>query len=179
MRLVDFSYFLIPAINLLTKLGGQMKTLITTFTLLFSAFTLGSTIEWDETRTSQDSMINLYELRCETFLGSNIAQERRESTVLRGIHLNHRGLPNLHFEYDLVSAQGCDRALLDQLVDDSFMRFNHAEAKITVIQKAAKKPRIYRGQCMRNVQEQVIIDFGQGTVLETSLLGKLIAATDC
>ncbi|MCR9203686.1 MAG: hypothetical protein NXH75_03850 [Halobacteriovoraceae bacterium] len=154
-----------------------MKTIIASLLLLISTLSFANgPVEWDEVKTTQPALISLHELRCVTRLGSHV---NTMFTELGGLHLNHRGLPQVHFEHEVATAVGCDRTLLDKLVDESFQRFGHASADIIHVLKTAKEPRIYRGQCMRNIQEQVFIDFGQGTVLETSRLGKLIAATGC
>lgn len=155
-----------------------MRTLLITSLLLISKLTMAA-IEFDEVRTSKTDLLNVNKLHCEMRLGSQLREEDRHSTVLEVFSFMGFGLPPMHFEHKEVRQRGCDQVVLDQLVDDSLMGFGHSKAKITLIKRTAKLPRIYQGKCMRNIQEQVEVDFGQGTILKSSLLGTLIDATGC
>jgi hypothetical protein len=159
----------------------HMRKLVSVFLFSLSIVVSAAATEVDfsESKLSFTEMFNLYELNCMVNLGSQVSQENRERTILAGFLIDQRSQANLHFKHEKAFAKGCDRGALDKLVDDSFMAFNHAQAKVTITLRTAKNPRLFRGKCMRNIQEQVEIDFQQGTVLKTSLLGKLIDATGC
>jgi len=85
------------------------------------------------------------------------------------IEMNHQG----------ARAAGCDQEALAQLLDVSAHRFGFVPATVTVTKNTAKLPRLVSGQCQRNYSEQIEIDFGQGTVLQTTKEGKLILASGC
>lgn len=132
--------------------------------------------DFNEKRITFVDFINLFELSCKIQVGQDIPQEDRTFTVLEKVLLSST---ELLFKHELATASHCDLSTLDKLVQDSFTHFNHAEATITIIKRTGKSPRMVFEKCQRNYQEKIIIDFGQGTVLETSLLGKLIPAVGC
>ena len=158
-----------------------MKTLFTILTISISQliFSAPNKIEFVEEVFTAKEMVSLNKLKCILNLGSNVLPENREVTTLEGLRFGARDFPTIHFEHSSARTLGCDMAALDKLVDDSFLSVSHAEVLVTLIQTTAKEPRLYRGQCMRSIREQIIMDFEQGTILKTSQLGKLIPATGC
>ncbi len=135
-------------------------------------------IEFNEKRIDFVEHINLYGISCKIVVGQDLPKEDRTFTILEKLGLHHRN-SNILFDNEVASTSGCDLAILDKLIKDSHMSFGHAEATITIVKRTAKFPRIVFGKCQRNYQEKLIIDFEQGTVLETSLLGKLLPAVGC
>lgn len=124
-------------------------------------------------------LLSVHKLTCVTTLGrTDVPAEERTFTQLERAIFPSRH-EAIEMDHRAATVMGCDLEALDQLVHDSHMRFGHAEAVITVRRGLSKKPRMVFGKCQRNYQEEVKIDFGQGTILKTSRLGKLKPATGC
>ncbi len=124
------------------------------------------------------TMQSVHELRCVTRLGGDSPREDRTFTELNLKYIMG-GQDTIKIDPRRATVKGCDLEVLDQIVNDSHNRFGHADVTVTVTIETSKNPRIVFGKCQKNHIEQVKIDFGQGTVLESSRLGILIPATGC
>jgi hypothetical protein len=146
--------------------------------LLFFILALASTntfaqMEFDEKIIQKTSMVPVYDLICILPMGD----QSRIFTELKRIP-TRADLP-FEMEHGAPQAQGCNQEAMQSLHRDSAMRFGFVDVDITIIKRTAKNSRILSGKCIRNYQEQVVIDFNYGITLKTSLRGKLIPADDC
>ncbi|MFT6067957.1 MAG: hypothetical protein ACJAT2_002552 [Bacteriovoracaceae bacterium] len=154
-----------------------MKKIIVVMAVLMSTTVLASS-RFDTEEVVFKTMQSVHELQCVTRLGGDLPREERTFTELNLKYIMG-GQDIIKIDPRRAIVKGCDLDLLDQIVNDSHNRFGHAEVTVTVTKEVSKKPRIVFGKCQKNYNEQVKIDFGQGTVLESSKLGILIPATGC
>lgn len=124
------------------------------------------------------TLLSVHELQCVTRLGGSLPREDRTFTEI-SLKFIMGGQDIIKIDPRRASVKGCELEVLDQIVNDSHQRFGHADVTVTVTKETSKLPRMVFGKCQKNYNEQVKIDFGQGTVLESSKLGILIPATGC
>jgi hypothetical protein len=124
------------------------------------------------------TLLSVHQLQCVIFAGGDTPREDRLFTEL-SIKFIMGGDDIIKIEHRKARIKGCDLEALDEIVNNSFQRFGHADVTVTVIKETSKKPRIVFGKCQKNYNEQVKVDFGKGVILESSRLGILIPATGC
>lgn len=156
-----------------------MKRLELMMIAVLLAHPAAAQIEYEEHQVTFMELINVHSLNCVIPLGRQAPIEERVYTELREHYLKAGAHESIEMDHREAILVGCDLEVLDQLVEDSRMRFSHVEAEITVRKGLAKKPRIVFGQCQRNYKEQIVIDLGRGIVLKTPELGMLKPATGC
>lgn len=154
-----------------------MKKILVMMAVLMGTNTYANN-QFDKEEVVFKTLQSVHELRCVTRLGGDAPREDRTFTELP-LKFIMGGQDIIKIEPRGATVKGCELEVLDQIVNDSFQRFGHADVTVTVTKETSKKPRIVFGKCQKNYNEQVKIDFGQGTILESSKLGILIPATGC
>lgn len=124
------------------------------------------------------TLLSVHQLQCVIYAGGDSPREERLITDL-SIKFIMGGEGIIKLEHRKARIKGCDLEALDQIVNDSFQRFGHADVTVTVIKETSKKPRMVFGKCQKNYNEQVRVDLGEGIILESSKLGILVPATGC
>lgn len=147
------------------------KFLMLSLLLTTSAF---AQMEFNVEKVTFSKMVYVSQLSCVTTIGTSgftytELRQNFNSGHNQAIVMNHED----------ARLAGCDQDALQILVENSSRRFGFVTAKVTVKKSTGKNPWIVNGQCVRKYHEMIEIDFGQGTVLETSEIGKLISAEFC
>jgi len=159
-----------------------MKVIIATvLSLLAIASTSARSFEFDTTKIKISGLINLYNLECVIPTGGNKPLEDRIYTKLSNIYVvgNHQSEIQIELEHKIAFMKGCDLDILDQLKEDSNMRYGHAPAEVILTKEISKKPRLYQGKCVKTLVESLSIDFGRGTILKTGRISALQEAKGC
>ncbi len=159
-----------------------MKVIISTvLSLLTIASTSASTSGFETTKIKINGLINLYNLECVIPTGGSRPLEDRIYTKLSNIYVvgNHQSDIQIELEHKIAFMKGCDLDTLDQLKEDSHMRYGHAPAEVILTKEISKKPRLYQGKCVKSLIESLTLDFGRGIVLKTSRISALQEAKGC
>ena len=159
-----------------------MKVIMATvLSLLTIASTSASSSGFETKKVKINGLLNLYNLECVIPTGGNRSLEDRIYTKLSNIYVvgNHQSDIQIELKHKIAFKKGCDLDTLDQLQEDSHMRYGHAPAEVILTKEISKKPRVYQGKCVKTLVESLSIDFGSGIILKTGRISALQDSKGC
>lgn len=94
-------------------------------------------------------------------------------------HGIRKGFDSIELDHTAATVIGCDMEALKEVLSQSHNHFGFSDVEVTVRKLTAKLPQIINGKCQRFYKEKLVLDFGNGIILETRFIGIVKPSNNC